>query len=128
MTKAKLVALMFVLAVVSINCGPDRKAKLRDGVSYARSALEQAGANPLSQASYRGYIDSGGTPVDYIKATMPKENPVFDSYEYNKPTHTWTIVIRPSADEPGEYSIEGYADNLKQPEVVEHATVKLPEQ
>jgi len=104
-----------------LGCGEDKKEKVNAGVMFAVRALEGANANPLSRATFQGYMRNGN-PVDYIKAVLPKENPPFDSYEFKQPTHPWTIVIRPGTD-PGEYYIEGYGDSLKQP--IKSASVNI---
>lgn len=118
---------VFLIAIsfAGLGCGEGKKEKLKNGVTFATSALQQAGANQLSQATYRGFIDRGLTPVDYIKAILPKTDPPFDSYEFGKPTHPWTIVIRPGT-EPNVYYVEGYGDDVKEPLYVEDVTVNLP--
>jgi hypothetical protein len=128
MKSLKFSVLIVVLAasLSGFGCGESKKEKLRNGVTFATSALQQAGANPLSQATYRGYIDRGLTPVDYIKAVLPKTDPPFDSYEFENPTHPWTVVIRPGT-ETNVYYVEGYGDDVKEPLYVETVTVNLPE-
>jgi hypothetical protein len=117
-TVVLLVSLMFVACA-------DRSEKVRNGVMYATRALEQVNGNALARASYEGVIRNGGNAADYIKQTLPKKNPVFDSFEYGKPTHTWTIVIRPGSD-PNDLSIEGYGPDLKRPLAVDSVKVNVP--
>ena len=127
MKKLKL-ALFFLIPALSffvLGC-KNRAEEVRSGVMYAENALNSVGANPFSRASYESIIGNGGTPVDYIKATLPKEKPIFDSWEFGKPTHPWTIVIRPGSS-PNEYAIEGYGADVKKPLQVKYVTVKLPE-
>lgn len=130
MKKIELALFLLILtfSFFVIGCG-DRSEDVRNGVIYAENALNSVGANPFSRASYESIIGNGGTPVDYIKATLPKEKPVFDSWEFGKPTHPWTIVIRPGSS-PNEYAIEGYGANVKEPikGCVKYVTVKLPEE
>lgn len=108
-----------------MGCGENRKVKLNNGVSYAKSALQQVGVNPFATAIYQNIIGNGGNAAGYVIATLPKQDPVFDSFEYDHPTRPWTIVIRPGT-EPNEFSVEGYGDSLKQPLVSESVTVALP--
>jgi hypothetical protein len=119
--------LIFTLSFLAFGC-KDRSEDVRSGVMYAENALASVGSNPFSKASYESIVGRGGTPVDYIKATLPKEKPVFDSWEFGKPTHPWTIVIRPGSS-PNEYAIEGYGADVKKPlnGCVKYVTVKLPE-
>lgn len=122
-----VVAILIGSGVLGLGCGEDKKAQLINAVIYADRALDGVTANPLSLASYQGMIANGQTPVDYVKATLPKSEPVFDNYVYNQPPKPWTIVIRPTND-PNEYAIEGYADSTKIPVKVEYSTVVLPEE
>ena len=123
--KAYIVLLLPIL-VFTIGCG-DRTEELKNGVMYAKNALEQAGANPFSRATYQSVIGRGGNAAEYIKATLPQENPPFDSFEFAKPTHPWTIVIRPGTEE-NEFFIEGYGVDLKKPMLFEAVQVVLPEE
>jgi hypothetical protein len=127
MKKFKLALFFLILALSFFVLGcKNRAEEVRSGVMYAENALASVGSNPFSRATYESIIGKGGTPVDYIKATLPKENPVFDSWEFGKPTHAWTIVIRPGSS-PNEYAIEGYGADLKKPLQVKYVTVQLPE-
>ncbi|PWT91595.1 MAG: hypothetical protein C5B54_04995 [Acidobacteria bacterium] len=118
------IVVSILTALLIAGCSEDKKHKLENGVMFAARALEGANANPLSRATFQGYMRNGN-PVDYIKAVLPKTNPPFDSYEFKQPTHPWTIVIRPGTD-PGEYYIEGYGDSLKQP--IKSASVTIKEE
>ena len=124
----KLFVVIPLLVACIFACGEDKKEKVKKGVIFAASALQQANANPLSKATFQGYMRNGN-PVDYIKAILPKQNPPFDSYEFKNPTHPWTIVIRPGTDR-GEFYIEGYGADTKQPlpGCVEQVTVEMPEE
>jgi len=104
----------------------DRANELNNGVMYAKNALQQVGANPFSRATYQGIIRNGGNPADYIKATLPKDKPPFDSFEFKNPTHPWTVVIRPST-QGNSFFVEGYGENVKQPMIVKEVEVNLPE-
>jgi hypothetical protein len=127
MKKIKLALFFFIFTFSFFVFGcKNRTEEVRSGVMYAENALASVGANPFSRASYESIIGRGGTPVDYIKATLPKDDPVFDSWEFGKPTHAWTIVIRPGTS-LNEYAIEGYGADLKKPLVVKYVTVQLPE-
>jgi hypothetical protein len=106
-------------------CGENKDEKVKNGVMYAKNALEQAGTNPFSRATYEGIVGRGGNPADYIKAITPKENAVFDSYEFKNPTRPYTVVIRPGTV-PNEYFVEGYGKELKEPIMVETVTVTVP--
>ncbi len=125
-TVARLILCWIVVCTVAAGCGPGNEAKLRDGVAYAKAALQQVGVNPFVTAGYQGYIRNGKGPSAYIKDTLPKKNPPFESFEDNKPTHPWTVVIRTGAS--NEVSIEGYGLDMKKPIVVEYVTLKLPEE
>jgi hypothetical protein len=116
-----LVLLLFLLN----GCG-DRSEELKNGVMYAKNALEQVGSNPFSRATYESVIGRGGNAAEYIKATLPKENPPFDSFEFAKASHPWTIVIRPGTEE-NEFYVEGYGLDLKKPMLIESVQVNLPE-
>ncbi|HSE39323.1 MAG TPA: hypothetical protein VLH08_01045 [Acidobacteriota bacterium] len=126
MKKFQSFAVFLVLAgiLTSVAC-KNRNEEVINGVIYAKNALNAAGSNPFSQASYQAFIAGGKTPVDYVKSTMPKDEPVFESWEYGKPTKPWTIVIRPSTS-PNEYYIEGYGADIKKPIKVEHVVVNVP--
>lgn len=117
--------ILALVCVSWIGCGPDRAEKLRNGVSYAKSALQQIGVNPLATATYQSLAASGSGPARYINYMLPKKDPVFDSFEDGKPSHPWTIVIRPTAV-TNEYSIEGFGDDTKKPLMVEYVTLKVP--
>lgn len=126
MTLRKQVFLLAVavICVAFAACGPDKTDKLKDGVSFAKGALQQIGVNPLATATYQSIAGSGGGPAKYVNYMLPKKDAVWSSYEEGKPTHTWTIVIRPTAA-ANEYSIEGYGDDLKKPLVIEYVTIKV---
>lgn len=121
--KSKSALIIFVFLIVG--CG-DRTEELKNGVMYAKNALEQVGSNPFSRATYESVIGRGGNAAEYIKATLPKENPPFDSYEFAKASHPWTIVIRPGT-EANEFYVEGYGLDLKKPMLIESVQVNLPE-
>ena len=121
----RLILLLLLLPLLIFGCG-DRTNELKNGVMYAKNALEQVGANPFSRATYNSVIGRGGNAAEYIKATLPEENPPFDSFEYAKPTHPWTIVIR-SGTEENEFFIEGYGVDVKKPMLFEVVQVNLPE-
>ncbi|MCI0416451.1 hypothetical protein L0222_27065 [bacterium] len=123
--RPSLFVLVPILPILMFACG-NRSEEVGNGVIYAKNALASVGANPFSRAGYEAIIGRGGTPVDYIKSTLPKEDPVFDSWEFGKPTHPWTIVIRPGAS-PNEYTIEGYGADLRKPLKIETVTVNVPE-
>jgi hypothetical protein len=120
---------IFIVALVVFLCVAcrDRANELNNGVMYAKNALEQVGANPFSRATYQSIIRNGGNPADYIKATLPKEKPPFDSFEFKDPTHPWTVVIRPST-QGNTFFVEGYGENVKQPMIVKEVEVRLPEE
>jgi hypothetical protein len=118
---------LLIVAIAFLFCLAcrDRANELNNGVMYAKNALQQVGANPFSRATYEGIIRNGGNPADYIKATLPKEKPPFDSFEFKKATHPWTIVIRPSTS-GNTYFVEGYGEDIKQPMIVKEVEVDLP--
>lgn len=122
----KTLILLLIPILLFAGCG-DRTDELKNGVMYAKNALEQAGANPFSRATYQSVIGRGGNAAEYIKATLPQENPPFESFEYGKPTHPWTIVIRPGTEE-NEFFIEGYGVDVKKPMLFEAVQVILPEE
>jgi hypothetical protein len=119
--------LTFLLPLFLLVACSDKTNELKNGVMYAKNALEQAGANPFSRATYQSVIGRGGNAADYVKATLPQEDPPFDSFEYEKPTHPWTVVIRPGTDE-GEFFVEGYGMDVKKPMVFESVQVTMPEE
>jgi hypothetical protein len=121
----KRVSALVLLLFLMNGCG-DRTDELKNGVMYAKNALEQVGANPFSRATYESVIGRGGNAAEYIKATLPKENPPFDSFEFAKASHPWTIVIRPGTEE-NEFYVEGYGLDLKKPMLIESVQVNLPE-
>jgi len=121
----KRISALALLLFLIIGCG-DRTEELKNGVMYAKNALEQVGANPFSRATYESVIGRGGNAAEYIQATLPKENPPFDSFEFAKATHPWTIVIRPGTEE-NEFYVEGYGIDLKKPMLIESVQVRLPE-
>ncbi len=121
----KRILLFLIPVVMYFGCG-DRTEELKNGVMYARAALEQVSANPFSRATYESVIGRGGNPAEYITSTLPKEDPPFDSFEFGKPTHPWTIVIRPGTEE-NEFFVEGYGLDTKKPMLIEVVQIKLPE-
>jgi hypothetical protein len=126
MKKFRLFAVFILVAAICFQLAcKNRNEEVINAVIYAKNALDAAGANPFSRASYEAFIAGGKTPVDYIKSTMPKEKPIFDSWEYGKPTKPWTIVIRPGSA-TNEYYIEGYGADVKKPLKVEHVVVNVP--
>jgi hypothetical protein len=127
MRKIQLFAVfLLVVSVFMTFACKNRNEEVINGVIYAKNALNSVGANPLVQAGYQGVVARGGTPVDYIKSTLPKQDPVFDSWEFGKePSKPWTIVIRPGTT-PNEYYIEGYGADKKKPLKVEHVVVNVP--
>lgn len=129
MKLGRLAVLTVVVVVVAMfaGCGPDKSEKLKNGVTFAKGALEQVGVNPLATATYQSLNASGITPAKYVNYLVPKTDPVWTGYEEGKPTHPWTIVVRPTAV-PNEFSVEGFGDDLKKPLMVEYVTVKAPSQ
>jgi hypothetical protein len=124
--KNRILMALVALVVFVVGCGPDRTEKLKNGISYAKGALQQIGVNPLATATYQSIAGSGGGPAKYVNYMLPKTDPVWDSFEDGKPSHPWTIVIRPTAI-PNEFSIEGFGDDVKKPIIVEYVTIKAPE-
>jgi hypothetical protein len=126
MMRTKSGILLLVCAIL-FACGPGNEEKLRNAVFYAKSALQQAGANPFSRATFQGVLAREGNAVDYIKAVTPKNDPMLKYFEFNtKPTKPWTVIVRPGTD-PGEYFIEGYGNDLKKPLVYDSVTVNIPQ-
>ena len=121
-----LAAILGIVWIFLTGCGPSKEAKVRDGVTFAKACLQLVGVNPLATAAYQGYVRNGQGPAAYVKASLPKKDPPFDSFEDDKPGHTYTVVIRPSGA-PNEWSIEGYGLDLKKPLTVEYITISLPE-
>ena len=107
------------------SCGPSKEEKVRDGVGFAKACLQLVGVNPLATAAYQGYLRNGQGTASYVKASLPKKDPPFESFEDTKPSHAYTVVIRPSGA-PNEWSIEGYGLDLKKPIRVEYITISLP--
>ena len=122
-----LAAILGIVSMVLTSCGPSKDEKVRNGVAFAKACLQLVGVNPLATAAYQGYLRNGKGPAAYVSESLPKKNPPFDSFEDNKPGHTYTVVIRPSGA-PHEWSIEGYGLDLKKPLTVEYITISLPEE
>lgn len=118
---------LFIFILICSACGPGKEEKLRNGVTFAKSALQMVGPNSMATAYYASYVGNGKGPAAYVNAMLPKTDPPFDSFENTKPTHPWTVVIRPSGA-PNELSIEGYGLDLKKPLVVEYITLSLREE
>lgn len=125
--KLMVLAFLFAAGVFLAGCGPDKAEKMANGVTYAESALQQIGVNPLATATYQSLTASGGGPAKYINYMLPKKDPVWASFEDGKPTHPWTIAIKPTAV-PNEFAIEGYGDDVKKPLMVKYVTIKVPEE
>lgn len=120
-------AIVGIVSIFFIACGPSKQEKVRDGVTFAKACLQLVGVNPLATAAYQGYLRNGQGPAAYVSASLPKKDPPFDSFEDNKPSHAYTVVIRPSGA-PNEWSIEGYGLDLKKPVKVEYIIISLPEE
>ena len=116
-----------ILCLFTIACGPDKTEKLKNGVAYAKGALQQVGANPLATATYQSIVGNGGSAAKYVNYMVPKKDPVWAKYEEGKPKEPWTICVNPSGA-PGEIAIEGYGSDLKKPVVVEFVKIALPPQ
>ena len=119
-----------ILGIVSIfltSCGPSKEEKVRKGITFAKACLQLVGVNPLATAAYQGYVRNGQGPAAYVQASLPKKDPPFESFEDDKPSHAYTVVIRPSGA-ANEWSIEGYGLDLKKPLKVEYVTIPLPEE
>jgi hypothetical protein len=122
-----LPVILVVVAALTFGCGESKTEKLKSGVMFAESALAQVGPNPFMRAQYKAMIDAGQTPVDFIKAVQPKGRE-YPTFEYEKPTHSWTIVVRPGTANPDELFIEGYGDDTKSPMISKSIIVRLPEE
>ncbi len=120
-------AILSIVSILMASCGPSKDERVRDGVTFAKACLQLVGVNPLATAAYQGYVRNGQGPSAYVKASLPKKDPPFESFEDNKPGHTYTVVIRPSGT-PDEWSIEGYGLDIKKPLKVEYVTISLPEE
>lgn len=120
-------AILMIGSIFLTSCGPSKEEKLQNGVGFAKACLQLVGVNPLATAAYQGYLRNGQGAAAYVKASLPKKDPPFESFEDNKPSHTYTVVIRPSGA-PNEWSIEGYGLDLKKPVKVEYITISLPEE
>ena len=123
--KVAVLVILFFACVLLAGCGPDRAEKMANGVTYAESALQQIGVNPLATATYSSLTASGGGPAKYINYMLPKKDPVWNSFEDGKPTHPWTIAIIPTAV-PNEFAIQGFGDDMKKPLMVKYVTIKVP--
>ena len=119
--------ILAVVCIALVACGPDKTEQLKNGVSWAKGALQQVGANPLATASYQSIVANGGSAAKYVNYMVPKKEPVWAKYEEGKPKQPWTICINPSGA-PGEIAIEGYGNDLKKPVVVEYVRVAAPPQ
>jgi len=120
-------AIFGIVWILLTGCGPSKEARVRNGVTFAKAALQLVGVNPFATAAYQGYLRNGQGAAAYVTASLPKKDPPFDSFEDNKPGHEWTVVIRPSGA-PHEWSIEGYGLDLKKPLIVEYVTISLPDE
>jgi hypothetical protein len=125
--KNSIPKLFIVFLIISAAACDDKDEKVKSGVLYASRALQEANANPISRATYQNILARGQNALDYIKYITPKNDPMLEMFEYDKPTKPYSVVIRPGATE-GEYFIAGYGKNLKEPIQVETVTVKLPEE
>lgn len=120
-----MTAILGIVSIMLISCGPSKEEKVQDGVGFAKACLQLVGVNPLATAAYQGYVRNGQGPAAYVKESLPKKDPPFESFEDNKPSHAYTVVIRPSGA-ANEWSIEGYGLDLKKPLKVEYITIPLP--
>ena len=120
-----ILGILLLAGVLIAGCGPDRAEKLANGITYAESALQQIGVNPLATATYSSLTASGGGPAKYINYMLPKKDPVWSSFEDGNPTHPWTIAIIPTAV-ANEFAIQGFGDDMKKPLIVKYVTIKVP--
>ena len=125
MKNKKSLGLVIAFAAVLFMAGcADKDEKVKNGVMYATRALQEVNANPLSRGTYQNLMArDGATVMDYIKYITPKNDPMLQMFEYNKPTHPYTVVIRPGTD-PGEYFVTGFGANLKEPIATSTVTIK----
>ncbi len=109
-----LASMLVLLAMASslAACEDPKKFDVEYGVKYARIQLAKAeGRDPMATMSLQSLLEMGGTPIDYLMAGL-SEKSTFTSYEWAKPTHPWTVVVR---EEPDAWVIEGYGEDLDKP-------------
>jgi hypothetical protein len=125
MKNKTLLGLVIAFAALFSMAGcADKDAKVKNGVMYASRLLQEVNANPLSRGTYQNLMArDGATVMDYVKYVTPKNEPMLELFEYDKPTHPYTVVIRPGTD-PGEYFVTGFGADMKKPIAVETVTIK----
>lgn len=113
------------LILVATGCGDDRERRLEAGVRFARNTLERAASDPLAAAAFQNHLEGGGNAATYVLSCLPDENPVFTQYVFGKVSQPWSIVIKKGKG-PRDFTIEGYAEDLTQPLVVEQIGTGIP--
>jgi hypothetical protein len=119
---------LVIAAMAAAGCGGGgEEERLQRGVRFAKITLERAGTDPMASLALASAEETGGDAVSYIVASLPDQDPVFTSYERERPTRPWTVVVRAGAA-PRQYVIEGYGTDLAKPLVTETVAVgKLEE-
>jgi|GEM_PF-1100335 len=120
--KWRRLALTVALVLLAWACGSGEEDRLQRGVRFAKITLERAGTDPMAALALQSAEDTGGDAVSYIVASLPDQDPVFTSYERGRPSRPWTVVIRPG-EQPRQYVIEGYGQDLEKPLYVEKVTL-----
>lgn len=107
------IAAGLVLIALTACSDRSRQADLEAGVRFAKTTLELAKTDPQAQDALRAALENDGTPVSYLAASLPA-NAKFSSYEWQRPSRAWTVVVK---DGPGnnELTIEGYGKDLGTP-------------
>ena len=114
--------LMLLLALLLSGCGPsEQQRKLDDTFRFVRNRLESIGHAPMAAMSYQSTIEEGGTPLDYVIASMP-DNGDYDAIVWQGPAAPWTVVIRRGTG-ANSFVLDAYGESASKPSQSESFTV-----
>jgi PBP1b-binding outer membrane lipoprotein LpoB len=102
------------LALLLSGCGPSaEQSKLDRTYDLVKGRLEAISHAPMSVMTYQSTLEQGGTPLDYVVASMP-EHGDFANIEWQGPAAPWTVVIKNGAGD-NEFVLEAYGESVASP-------------
>lgn len=109
--------LLPVLLVMLAGCGDPRERQMQASVEHAREELHRAQVDVLAAARLRNAIETSGSPIDYLNASVPSGE-TLGPFRFEKPEQGWDIVVSGGFD---DWRIDGYGATLEKPLETVHA-------